>query len=220
MTRICKSAHCSVEFEPNGKQLYCSQPCRAKSDSETRLIRHSEQREAAPPILRACLECQAEYTPAKSNQKYCNPRCSVAAQRARDLLKYGTKIPRTGRTCKDCSIDIDDLFLQALRCAPCGKKHKNSWRRKTDSVLVRANKLATSKDVTLKRRDAPRLSAPKVKVNPEMPNYGGDWYPGWDGPWCPSVGAEGGALIEKHLKLGPAPTSDPRQKKQIEETAA
>ena len=209
-TIICVACGIEVVALKAGKQ-YCSEPCRLQHRSTTRAAER-EVRRAERMAIRDCPECGQAYTPRGTRQKYCGSPCERAyhgrQQSKRTAERRAAELAaRAPRFCQVCATPIDHLQKVAFRCHACAK----AYRAKTRTPTEQAVKLTTPK-ASLTRRDAPKLSAPKVKPDMALPNLNGDWYPGWDGPWSPNLSPVARELIERAHGGAPERAQPPIQK--------
>lgn len=181
-------------------QTFCSDRCRSE---HRRLI----LRQQVIPD-RACVGCDRVFTPKQRPQKYCEAKCEQVARNKRSAERGRERAAeaRAGRICADCSVSIAHRMRSASRCETCSVIHSN----KQYAEKRKANKATTVRQIP-PRRDAPKLGPVKEKQEkPSLPNFGGDWFPGWDGCWSPSLSPLAREMAEQYG--GPGPTGDPTKK--------
>lgn len=210
---------CQATFVPvRSNRMYCDLPC----EKRARLLR-DQARDAERARIRAakkqpkpCRFCGTDISHRRSHALDCvdcsEQRKQLSVQQrekkmtpAASVTKRKTVNGHAVRACKDCGASITQMFATAVRCKECAPKRKDSLRA---SVGSRASQTATKKS-SLKRRDPVKLAdlkerpAKPEKVNPDLPNFAGDWFPGWHGCYSPNLGPEDVAQIEKYF--GPPP---------------
>jgi len=80
---------CEKEFQPNGRQKYCSTTCREVVAREQRVaFRKRLQKESRESTTNTCKQCGAEYTPYyydSDRQQFCSNDCKVEHHKLRYL---------------------------------------------------------------------------------------------------------------------------------------
>ena len=99
--------------------------------------------------MKTCKKCEKAYEDVESNfhkdksrydgfHYYCK-----TCRKAQMVEHYYFKNPKVKRACKDCGIDISDLYVQRLRCDGCKhiketKRKKALYEKQKDSLEFKA----------------------------------------------------------------------------------
>jgi hypothetical protein len=166
-----------------------------------RKLASDRARTKLPDVTMACAICEIEFVRRTNRQRFCSDPCSrksaYLAKRQRTVAnRQQTREPRF---CHDCKISIDKRRVDAKRCRDCAvirnrELHGGGLGARTNKAVARKSMTEVAATSPIKQRA--RVEKPR---DMSLPNFGGDWYPGWDGCWSPSVPPEGRAMIERQL---------------------
>jgi hypothetical protein len=221
----------------SGGRRYCSRRCQRlvlKHDpSELAELIRIRDAGLQPKVC----ACGQPFTPKNFQQNSCTRACMkkrlnhTAGLSKAQREKAARAAARANKVCADCANPIPNRGPNSPRCATCQRNRELLLRKKGDRARKSAirQSLPNRAASTLKQRKVKTGSfkqdeqgythakLPKEKGPPierakkpvmVLPNFGGDWYPGWDGPWSPSIPPEGRALIEKYFGPAPYPKQD------------
>jgi hypothetical protein len=128
-----------------------------------------EPRPMQPTPPKTCAECGQSYR--EGGHRYCSPPCSLAAQRRRDLLRYG-KTPEDVDRCGGCNEPVplrrkrcDDCKAQAAREAKRRKRRAEKARRR--GVIHERYTLA---EIARRDRSTCKLCGKRVAMTKSVPH--------------------------------------------------
>jgi hypothetical protein len=169
---------------------------------------------------RSCAHCGTAFPPKTHHQRYCQRACERRANAMAESARRAAGAKRV-RTCVDCTAVITG-HPGLRRCEPHRRAEAERRRGKprtstTIDTRARLNaKIAgavaveerprTKKGSANLRRNDPQLP---FTSKPDMsgPDFEGDWFPGWDGCWSPSIEPEWREKIRRIYGPDPAPPS-------------
>lgn len=163
--------------------------------------------------MKTCLICGKTYAPNNPNQRYCQALCkreadvkrNLAANRQRKKERRAQE-PLEDRDCPVCqsrfSPKYKNQIYDGISCQNTASK-----RRQRGKALGKPEAMQT----TSERGDRKLVRRVDGGINA---NLEGDWFPGWDGPWSPSIPPERRAVIEAMFGPAPQPKRQERQERQ------
>lgn len=219
------TCYCGTPFvSTQRRRRFCSTACQNKA----RLKQMREREKANPEDVRrrreqlaqprSCRHCSRSFTAKQAKQVFCTVPCEREHSRARGQAEaeQRQREREQSRRCKRCRGSMAGRHYNAVYCADCTRKAQRGKLR-TATATARGKGVKSEswakQPTNLKPRAPTRKTAAKKGNETKKPkgvdaNLDGDWFPGWDGPWSPSIPPEGRVLIEKYFGPTPYPKKD------------